>query len=107
MQVIEPVAGTLPVVALFTGISVCAFGIAPRLTVAAPLSLAVLAYLLDTFGSSLDWPDVILGLSSFHHMARLPGQPMSVAAIVGMTTIGLIAAGLGVVAFTRRDLRGA
>jgi ABC-2 type transport system permease protein len=106
-QVLEPVLGTLPLVALFTGLAVLVFGTAPRLTVAAPMTLAVLAYLLDTFGTTLKWPNTVVALSPFHHLARLPGQPMTITAMVVMTVIGLAAAAIGIAAFARRDLRGA
>lgn len=106
-QVIEPMAGTLPLVALFTGVAVLVFGIAPHLTVVVPVTLAVLGYLLDTFGTALKWPDLVLALSPFHHLARLPSEPMTMAAVLVMTGIGLAAAALGIVAFARRDLRGA
>jgi ABC-2 type transport system permease protein len=106
-QVIEPMAGTLPLVALFTGIAVLVFGIAPRLTVVVPVTIAILAYLLDTFGTALDWPNLVLALSPFHHLARLPGAPMTLPAIAVMTGIGALAAVGGIVAFARRDLRGA
>ena len=105
-QVIEPVAGTLPLLALFTGLSLLSFGLTPRLTPAAPVTLAVLSYLLDTFGAMLHWPAAVLALSPFHHLARLPGAPMTVTAIAVMTSIGLTTAVIGVVAFGRRDLRG-
>jgi ABC-2 type transport system permease protein len=106
-QLVEPMAGTLPLVALFTGISVLVFGVAPRLTVAVPVTLAVVGFLLDTFGTALKWPDAVLAVSPFHHLARLPGTPMTTTAVVVMTAAGLAAAAVGVVAFARRDLRGA
>ena len=92
---------------LFTGIAVLTFGVAPRLTVAVPVTLAVLGYLLDTFGTALDWPNAVLGISPFHHLARLPGDPMTLSGVLVMTGIGVAAAAVGVVAFARRDLRGA
>lgn len=106
-QLLEPMAGTLPVVVLFTGITVLAFGIAPRATVVAPVTLAVLSYLLDTFGTLLGWPRLVVGISPFHHLARLPGQPMTVTAIAVISALGIAAAAAGIVAFTRRDLRSA
>lgn len=106
-QVIEPLLGTVPLLVLFTGLAVLTFGIAPELTVVVPVTLAVLGYLLDTFGAALAWPDAVLGLSPFHHLARLPGEPMTPAAVAVITAIGLAAAIAGVVAFARRDLRGA
>ena len=56
MQVAELMAATLPPVPLVTGIAVLAFGLAPRLTVALAVTFAVIGYLLDTFGTMLDWP---------------------------------------------------
>jgi ABC-2 type transport system permease protein len=106
-QLLEPMLGTLPIVALFTGIAVLAFGVAPRLTIALPVTLALLGYLLDTLGTALGWPRSVLGVSPFHHLARLPSQPMTTTAIVGMTALGVAAAAAGTVAFSRRDLRGA
>jgi ABC-2 type transport system permease protein len=106
-QVVEPMAGTVPLVALFTGISVLVLGIAPRLTTAVPVTLAVIGYLLDTFGTLLKWPQAVVALSPFNHLARLPGTPMTTTAVLVMTAAGLIAAAVGIVAFERRDLRGA
>lgn len=106
-QVVEPLLGTLPLVLLFTGIAVLTFGVAPRLTVVVPVTLAVLGYLLDTFGAALDWPSGVLGLSPFHHLARLPADPMTPAAVAVVVALGVAAAAAGVVAFARRDLRGA
>jgi ABC-2 type transport system permease protein len=105
--VLEAMLGTLPLVVLFTGVAVLVFGVAPRLTVGLTVTLAVLAYLLDTFGTALDWPGAVLGLSPFHHLARLPGDPMTLTAATAMTALGLAAAAAGVLAFARRDLRGA
>jgi ABC-2 type transport system permease protein len=106
-QVIEPMLGTLPLLVLFTGVCVLTFGLAPRLTVALPVTVAVLAYLLDTFGTALEWPRAVLAASPFHHLARLPGDPMSLSAAAAMSAIGIAAAAAGIAAFTRRDLRGA
>lgn len=105
-QVLEPMLGTLPLLALFTGVAVLVYGIAPQLTIAVPVVLAVLGYLLDTFGTALDWPTAVLALSPFHHLARLPGDPMTLTAVVVMSSIGAAAAAVGMVTFTRRDLRG-
>ena len=106
-QVAEPLAGTLPLVALFTGLAVLTFGVAPRLTVGVPVTLAVVGYLLDTFGTMLEWPEWLLSASPFHHLARLPGSPMTLTPVLVMTAAGVVAAAVGVVAFARRDVRGA
>jgi ABC-2 type transport system permease protein len=106
-QVAEPLAGTLPLVALFTGLAVLSFGVAPRLTIGVPVTLAVVGYLLDTFGTLLEWPDWLLSASPFHHLARLPGAPMTLTSVLVMSAVGVVAAATGVVAFARRDIRGA
>jgi ABC-2 type transport system permease protein len=71
------------------------------------VTLVVLGYLLDTFGTLLEWPAPVLALSPFHHLSRLPGAPMGTGPVLVMTAAGLVAAAVGVVAFARRDLRGA
>lgn len=106
-QVAEPMVGTLPLVALFIGLAVLVFAVAPRLTIGLTVTLAVLGYLLDTFGTMLEWPHAVLALSPFHHLARLPGQPMTMSAAVAMTAMGVAAAAAGIVVFGRRDLQGA
>jgi len=106
-NVLEPMLGTLPFVALSAGVAALTFGLMPRLTVAVPVALAVLSYLLDTFGSMLHWPTVVVALSPLHHLARLPGSPMTGAAIVVMVGLGAAMGTIGVMAFSRRDVRGA
>ena len=105
-DIIEPFAGTLAVVALFIGIAVLVYGVLPQLTIAAPVTLAVVAYVLEMIGSSLKWPGAVLGVSPFHHLARLPSQPMTSTAIIVMVATGVLAGVVGVVTFARRDLRG-
>ena len=103
-QVLRPMAGTLPLVALFTGMSVLVFGLAPRLTVALPLALGVLGYLLNTFGTLLNWPSIIVAVSPFNHLARLPAAPMTATAASVMIGAGVAAAAMGVLGFARRDV---
>jgi ABC-2 type transport system permease protein len=105
-QIVQPFAGTLTIVVLFIGIAVLMFGAMPQLTIVAPVTLAVLGYILEMIGSSLRWPAAVVGVSPFHHLARPPSQPMTATAIVVMVGAGLLAAAVGVAAFTRRDLRG-
>jgi len=80
---------------------------APLLTVGVPVTLAVVGYLLDTFGTLLEWPEWLLSASPFHHLARLPGAPMTLTSVLVLTAAGVVAAAAGVVVFARRDIRGA
>jgi ABC-2 type transport system permease protein len=106
-QVLEPMAGTVPLLVVFVGVAVLAFGAAPRLTTVLPVTLAVATYLLDTLGTALSWPSWTVTLSPFHHLARLPGDPMTAGAALGLTTLGVLLAAAGLVAFDRRDVGGA
>lgn len=106
-QSLGPQLGTLPLVVLFAGLTVLTFGVLPRLTVGLPVTLVVLTYLLDVFGPLLDWPSRVIAVSPFHHLARLPSDPFLSTATGVMGGIGLAAAALGIVLFSRRDVTGA
>jgi ABC-2 type transport system permease protein len=106
-QAVGPQLGTMPVVVLFAGLTVLTFGVLPRLTVGVPVTLVVVAYLLDVFGPMFEWPSGVLALSPFHHLARLPSDPFWTTGATVMTGAGLVAAVLGIVLFSRRDVTGA
>lgn len=98
------VFNALPAVAVFAGLTVLVFGVAPRLTVAVGASVPLVAYVLEVVGPLLEWPDAVVGLSPFHHLEEVPVDPFGVTAAVVMTAIGVVLAVAGVVAFERRDL---
>ncbi|MGY1455182.1 hypothetical protein [Streptomyces sp. SS8] len=100
------VLNTLPVVVLLTGLAVLVYGIAPRLTVGLPVAVAVAAYLVETIGTALDWPEAVLDLSPFHHLATVPVEPFEPLPAAVMTGLGLSAVLAGVAAFQRRDVTG-
>jgi ABC-2 type transport system permease protein len=106
-QVAEPMAATLPLLALSTGIATLSFGLVPRLTIALPVTITVLSYLLETFGTMLGWPSSAVGISPFHHLARLPSTPMTTTSILVLTSTGLATAAIGITAFAHRDQHGA
>lgn len=98
---------TLPMVAVFAGLSVLVFGVAPRLTVAVGAAAAVVAFVLELVGPILEWPDWVVGLSPFHHLAAVPVDPFEWPAALAMLAIGLAFTLAGIAAFERRDLVGA
>ena len=106
-QVVKPLVGTLPLVTLFIGISVLAFGLAPRLTVAMPVTSPSWPTCSTRSARCSPGPHAVLVLSPFHHLARLPGAPMTATTAIVMTAVGMAAAAVGIAAFARRDLRGA
>lgn len=97
---------TLPVVVLFAGIAVLAFGVRPRLTVALPVALASVTFVLTLLGPMLDVPQAVLDASPFQWLPRPPLTGFSGPASAGMVGLGLLAAAAGVRAFGRRDVVG-
>jgi ABC-2 type transport system permease protein len=95
---------TLSVVALVTGLTVGMYGLAPRLTVSVPLTVAVSTFVLYLLGPALKWPDWALNLSPFTHLAMVPQQTWAGTAAVVMCGIGVTLAAAGAIAFRRRDL---
>ena len=97
----------LPVALLALGVGVAVFGLVPRLTAPLTYGVVVVAFLLDFVGPFLDLPQWVLDLSPFQHLASAPAVDMNVGAAWVMLAVGLLAGIVGVLAFTRRDLREA
>jgi ABC-2 type transport system permease protein len=97
---------SLPVVVLVGGFTVLTFGLLPRLTVALPVTLTVVAYLVTLLGPPLAWPTWLLNLSPFTHLAWVPMVPWGATAGIVMTSLGLGMCAVGLLAFRRRDLIG-
>jgi ABC-2 type transport system permease protein len=98
------IGNTLPLVVVFTGLAVLCHGVRPQFTTAAVSGLLVASYLLSFLAPALHWPNWVVSLSPFHHLALVPVQPVAWAATAAMVGIGLMAGGLGAVAYRHRDL---
>ncbi|GAA1827736.1 ABC transporter permease subunit [Actinomadura chokoriensis] len=96
----------LPVAVLATGLAVLVFGIRPRLTVPVSAAAVVVAYLVEMIGPALDWPDLILDVSPFHHLASVPAEPFEPVAAAVMVAVGVLFTAAGHLLFERRDLTG-
>ncbi|TMR04235.1 hypothetical protein ETD83_09135 [Actinomadura soli] len=96
----------LPVAALATGLAVVLLGARPRLTVPGSAAAAVAAYLIETIGPALDWPDLVLAVSPFHHLAAVPAEPFELVGTLVMTASAMVLAAAGCLLFERRDLTG-
>lgn len=97
----------LPATAIFAGAGVLAFGLAPRLTVAVPLVAVVITFIIGLIGPVLLWPERVLALSPYHHLANAPVESVRWNAAMLMTATGLALTAAGHVAFERRDIKGA
>jgi ABC-2 type transport system permease protein len=100
------VLNTLPVVVLIGGLAVLSFGLFPRLTVAIPVTVTVVGYIVTLLGPALSWPAWVLNLSPFTHLAWVPAVPWAATSGIVMTCFGLVLLGLGLLAFHRRDVVG-
>jgi ABC-2 type transport system permease protein len=93
----------IPAVWLIIGIVAAAFGLVPRLIVLGWVALAGFV-LLGEFGALFNLSQVIMDISPFAHVPRMPGGDFSVAPMLWLTAIaaGLIVIGLA--GFRRRDV---
>jgi ABC-2 type transport system permease protein len=95
---------TLPIVALALGLMVALHGTMPRWATPIGAATCVIVYVLALFGPALHWPTWVISLSPFHHVAAAPAQSVAWTATFTMVAISLIAMGLGLEAYRRRDL---
>ncbi|MGW4524536.1 ABC transporter permease [Amycolatopsis sp. NPDC004378] len=93
----------LPAVWVLAGLSALLIGLAPRFAAAA-WGLLGAFLLLSLVGSALLWNDVVLGISPFQHLPRLPGGTFSVAPVAWLVAIALVAGVGGLAALRRRDI---
>jgi ABC-2 type transport system permease protein len=100
------VLNSIPVVILIGGLAVFSFGLLPRLTVAIPVTVTVVGYVVTLLGPALSWPAGVLNLSPFTHLAWVPAVPWAATSGIVMTCLGLLLLGIGFLAFRRRDVVG-
>ncbi|MEV4146304.1 ABC transporter permease [Amycolatopsis sp. NPDC049691] len=93
----------LPAVWVLAGLSTLLVGLVPRFAAAA-WGLLGAFLLLSLVGSALRWNEVVLGISPFQHLARLPGGTFSVTPVLWLVAIALVAGIGGLAALRRRDI---
>jgi ABC-2 type transport system permease protein len=97
----------VPVAILVLGLAALVHGWAPRLTTIAGYGLVAWSFLIEIIGAGLGAGRWLLDTSLLHHIARAPAVDVRWDAAVILTGLGLIAAVVGAVGFTRRDLQNA
>ncbi|MEV6278242.1 hypothetical protein [Nocardia sp. NPDC051832] len=93
----------LPAILFLLGAAVLAIGLRPALTWLVWVVLAESA-VVSILGPSMRLPTPIMNLSLFHHVPHLPGVAVNPVPLTVLTLAGIAATGVGVLAFTRRDL---
>ena len=93
----------IPAVWVVIGIVMAAFGLVPRLTVLGWVALAGFV-LLGELGPLFELSQVVMDVSPFAHLPRMPGGAFALAPLLWLTALaaGLIVIGLA--GFRRRDV---
>ena len=103
------VAGTLnvlPIAWLSLGAALLAYGWWPYAVLPVGALPAAGGFVLQVFAESFHWPDWVLWFSPYQHINAVPYESVNWAGTTGMTLLAITFAVLGLVGFTRRDLRG-
>ncbi len=100
-------ANVVPLAWLTLGLGIALVAIAPRLTAPLTYGLVLAAYLLDFVGGLLELPEAVLDLSPFRQLATVPVEDIAVGPMLVMLAVGIVAATLGALVFSRRDLKEA
>ena len=103
VEMLGATAAQVPATWLVVALGVTLFGAAPKLSLVA-WAIAGVALAIGMFGPVLDLPQVVLDLSPFGHVPKLPGADVVLAPLVLLTAIGAIALTAGLGAFRRRDI---
>ncbi|WIX84451.1 ABC transporter permease [Amycolatopsis sp. DG1A-15b] len=93
----------LPAVWVLAGLAALLIGFLPRFAAAAWGLLAGFL-LLSLVGSALQWNDVVLGISPFQQIPRLPGGTFSLTPVLWLVVIASVAGVGGLLALRRRDI---
>ncbi|MFE1308618.1 ABC transporter permease [Streptomyces sp. NPDC058755] len=104
---IAPILGAclvqLPAVWLIGALTLLLYGLAPRLAPAA-WGIAVTILLIGWVGPALNAPQIVLDLSPFGHLPKLPGGGMEWGPVLALTGLTVALAGAGLAGLRRRDL---
>ncbi|MEU1706137.1 ABC transporter permease [Streptomyces sp. NPDC005706] len=95
----------LPAVWVIGGVAVLLYGAAPLLAPAA-WGVAVAVLLIGWVGPALDAPRIVLDLSPFGHLPKLPGGGMEWGPVLTLTGLAVALVAAGLAALRRRDLAG-
>jgi ABC-2 type transport system permease protein len=91
---------------LLLGFGALMFGVWPRATSIAVYGVLVWSFLIDLIGGFIGLNHWVLDSSVFHQMAVAPAVSPNWATDATLMAIGVVAATIGAVTFTYRDLQG-
>ena len=94
----------LPSVLVMAGVAVALFGLVPAASIAGAWTALGLVVVINLFGQVLQLSHWVLDISPFTHAPRLPGGPVSAAALAWLCGLALVLAVAGLAALRRRDI---
>lgn len=97
----------LPAVWLLTGMTMALFGLAPRVAFGAWVPLAVFVFLWFVGTMFLQLSPMLLDISPFTHLPKLPGGAMTTAPLLWLLAIAAALAVAGLAGLRRRDVGSA
>ncbi len=98
------VFNVMPVAWLGLGAALLAFGWWPQLSFAVGTIPTVGGFALQTVGETLRWPEWVVGVSPFRHLAAVPFEEVDGVASATMTGVAAALTVVGLIGFMRRDL---
>jgi ABC-2 type transport system permease protein len=94
----------LPAALAVAAVSVVAFGLVPRWSVACGWLAVAVAGLIELFGPLFSLPHWVLDISPFTHLPKLPGAPVSAPPLAWLSAAAVALAVAGLAGFRRRDI---
>ncbi|GAA1977443.1 ABC transporter membrane-spanning protein [Nocardioides panacihumi] len=89
------------------GVGTLLYGLVPRFAAPALYTLVLWSFVVEIFGTGLTDNHWLLDTALLTHLGPVPASPLQWQDITWLCVIAIVAAGLGAVAFDRRDLSGA
>ncbi|HEY9291591.1 MAG TPA: ABC transporter permease [Microlunatus sp.] len=105
-RVVEGALVQIPAIWVLVGLVAALFGVLPRWSSSAWVFL-VFFLLLGEFGALFKLNQMIMDLSPYAHVPRLPGGQFSLPPLAWLTALTVVLTGIGILAFRHRDLRSA
>ena len=94
----------LPAVWVMAAVGAALFGLLPRLVVGATWAVLAGVLFVTMFGEPLQLSQLVLDVSPFAHLPRLPAAAFTAAPLVWLLAVAVLLAAAGLAGFRRRDL---
>ncbi|MDR2167406.1 MAG: hypothetical protein LBE35_06130 [Clostridiales bacterium] len=104
-NLLQAVMVFMPALWVLMGVALAFVGLWPKAVVAV-WGYYAFVFVAGFFGEMLNLPRVVLNLSPFGHVPQLPMEEVRIAAMLGLAGVAVILGVLGVVAYSKRDLKG-